>query len=120
MKNFLFALLIITNAATAYELWVSKQRIHILTSQKTTEREREVYGEACLDWLQEEGKETHKREGDFYLGRSWKKHGQLVFEVIGPNDEFRKKNGDPICTYDKQSGMMYSHFGSAKERWMFY
>ncbi|MCE8523355.1 hypothetical protein KBY30_20390 [Ruegeria pomeroyi] len=120
MKKLVFALLLVTNVATAYELWVSKLKIQTLTSNRTTDKEREVFGEACVSWLSEKGREEDNREGEFYLGRSWKKHGQLVFEVIGPKDAFRDQKGEAICTYDKQSGIMYAYYGPAQERWLFY
>lgn len=87
---------------------------------KTTVAERTSFGEACVRWLKEEGEAEGKREGEFYLGRSWKKHGQMVFEVVVPRDEIGLKSGSALCTYDEQSGMMYSYWGANQNTWMFY
>ncbi|NVO55093.1 hypothetical protein HW561_04720 [Rhodobacteraceae bacterium B1Z28] len=120
MKKFAIPLLIIANIAAAYGLWEREMKIRSLEATNTTLGERDAYGEACVRWLRETAKEEDEREGEFYLGRSWRKHGQLVFEVIGPRDDISAKRGDALCTYDKQSGMMYSYYGASKETWMFY
>jgi hypothetical protein len=126
MSKGIITLLIVTNLATGYQAWVYHQRHQAAISDKTTDREREIYGAACVDWLSEKVTED---DITLALGRSWKKHGQLVFEVIPATDEAweaaRKLTPDGesptvICTYDKQSGMMYPVLGDERERWMFY
>jgi hypothetical protein len=119
MKNLTIAFLILVNIATAYGLWEKELKIRALESNKTTNREREVYGEACVKLLRGIGEEQG-REGEFFLGRSWKKHGQLVFEVVGPRDETFEKNGIPLCVYDTQSNLMYQHYGDGRKPWLFY
>lgn len=126
MSRTLVTLLVITNLATGYQAWVYHQRHQAAISDKTTDRERETYGTACVDWLNEKSTDD---DITLALGRSWKKHGQLVFEVIPATDKdwetARKKFPDDkslslLCTYDKQSGMMYPIVGDERERWMFY
>lgn len=119
MKKLAIPLLIVSNIVTAYGLWEREMKIRALESTKTTDWEREAYGEACVEWLQKKAKDEG-REGEFILGRSWKKHGQLVFEVVGPDDEIRSEHGYALCTYDIQSHMMYAHYGKNRETWMFY
>lgn len=120
MTNYPVMALVITNVATGAMLYDTKTKLDALTATKTSNGERDVYGAACVDWLKEEGEKVGERDGEFYLGRSWKKHGQLVFEVIVPKDEEGKKRGDAVCTYDVQSGMLYAYYGPAREEWMFY
>ena len=126
MSRTLIALLIVTNVATGYQAWVYHQRHQAAISNKTTDWERDVYGAACVNWLNEKATET---EITLALGRSWKKHGQLVFEVVPATDKdwetARKKIPDEtsrslLCIYDTQSGMMYPAVGTERERWMFY
>ncbi|WP_146170682.1 hypothetical protein [Cereibacter changlensis] len=97
-----------------------EQMIAIRDETRTTMAERTSFGEGCVSWLKEEGEKEGKREGEFYLGRSWRKHGQMVFEVVVPKDEFGLKSGSALCTYDEQSGMMYSYWGENRNIWMFY
>ncbi|WP_444460234.1 hypothetical protein [Rhodobacter capsulatus] len=134
MRNCLIVFLVLTNAATGYALFQgideyervrtqfveARQKIAEIESTKTTDFERENYGQECVKWLREEGTKDGKRDGEFYLGRSWKKYGQMVFEVIVPKDQIGRKTGNFLCTFDAQSGMMYSLEGPAQERWMFY
>lgn len=126
MSRTIIAVLVVTNLATGYQLYVSNQRYQAAISNKTTDREREVYGAACVDWLKEKVTDS---DVTLALGRSWKKHGQLVFEVIPSTDkawEAARKHipeGESpavLCTYDTQSGLMYPILGDERERWMFY
>ncbi|MBL4917448.1 hypothetical protein [Szabonella alba] len=126
MSRTLIAILVVTNLATGYQLYVTNHRYQATVSDKVTDRERDVYGTACVDWLN--GKAT-ERGFTLALGRSWKKHGQLIFEIIPASDKDwtiardRMPNDDSpsmLCTYDKQSRMMYPVVGEERERWMFY
>ncbi|MBL4928005.1 hypothetical protein [Fuscibacter oryzae] len=126
MSRTLTALLIVTNVATGYQAWIYYQRHQAAISSKTTDREREVFGAACVDWLNEKTKE---REVSLAVGRSWKKHGQLVFEIIPASGQDWAKVVEKlpaeelpavICTYDRQSGVMFAATGSERDRWMFY
>jgi len=127
MKNCAALIFLISTAALGalyldgqQKLDVAEAKLAALEATKTTDAERARYGQACLDWHKQEGEKDGKRDGEFFLGRSWKKHGQLVFEVVMPKDEIGKRTGDAICTYDVQSGMMYSYTGGSREIWMFY
>ena len=124
MKDIVILALLATNGFTGYAFYNShkeqSEEIAELTSTRTTDSERELYGNACVKWLSDEGAKEGTRAGEFYLGRSWRKHGQLVFEVISPTDEIGKQKGDALCLYDMQSGMMYSYTGSARDAWLFY
>lgn len=126
MKNILILILVLSNAATAYLFFTDNLmknsiikslnvKIEELTANTTTESERENYGKACVDWLKE-----NKSEDGFQLGRSWKKHGQLVFEVLPPQEENGKNGETLICTVDVQSGVMFAYEGQARDEWMFY
>lgn len=53
MSKGIITLLIVTNLATGYQAWVYHQRHQAAISDKTTDREREIYGAACVDWLSE-------------------------------------------------------------------
>ena len=126
MSRTLIALLVVTNAATGYELYRYNQRYEAAISNQTTSREREIGGEACVKWLSEKVVDT---KINLAVGRSWKKHGQLVFEVMPASDEDWKLARETmtddefpsvLCTYDKQSGVMYAVQGAERERWMFY
>lgn len=126
MSRTIITLLVVTNLATGYQAWVYHQRHQAAISDKTTDQDRDIYGAACVDWLNET---TTENDLTLALGRSWKKHGQLVFEVVPATEKDwetvreKKPFGDTpslLCTYDKQSGMMYSVVGPEQERWMFY
>ncbi|WP_137111948.1 hypothetical protein [Rhodobacter sp. SY28-1] len=128
MSRSIVALLVVTNLATGYQAWVYHQRHQAAISDKTTDQEREVYGSSCLDWLTEKVK-TGKYEGlELALARSWKKHGQLVFEIVPTEEtseelkaEMKRQEWDGVlCTYDKQSGTMVTYNGEERDRWMFY
>lgn len=126
MKNTVFWLAIIACAYFGYKWQETSDQLRIATSNQTTDREREAYGAACVDWRNEETKE---RKIKLALGRSWKKHGQMVFEIIPAHEEDWKVVTEKVpqdelpaalCTFDRQSGTMYVAFGSNRERWMFY
>lgn len=126
MSRTVIALLVVTNLATGYQAWVYHQRYQAAVSNKTTDRERDSYGIACLEFLNKKAKE---RGYFFDLGRSWKKHGQMVFEIMPATDkdwttarETLPNGASPVilCTYDKQSGLMVPIVGEEQERWMFY
>ncbi|PJF10792.1 hypothetical protein [Pseudorhodobacter sp. MZDSW-24AT] len=124
MKDALIIILLATNAVTGFAFYElekkTSEEILTLKSTSTTSAERDIYGNSCVKWLAEEGAKEGTRTGEFYLGRSWRKHGQLVFEVISPQDDIGKARGDALCTYDIQSGMMYSYTGSSRSTWLFY
>lgn len=126
MSRGIIALLIVTNLATGYQMLVYKQRLDLAVSNKTTDFERDNYGQGCVDWINEEQKE---REIPMVLGRSWKKHGQLVFEIMPNHDQDWKVVREKIpeaelpvllCTYDVQSGIMVAVIGDERDQWMFY
>lgn len=126
MSRALAVVLIVTNLITGYELYRCHKRYEAAVSDKTTNHERDRYGAACVDWLNDKTKE---REVTLALGRSWKKHGQMVFEVMPASEKdwetARKKMSDTelpaiLCTYDRQSGMMVAVVGDERDSWMFY
>ncbi|MDO8985567.1 hypothetical protein [Cypionkella sp.] len=85
------------------------------SADKVTAGERTAYGSICVDWIKdvEEKKGT---KGEYSLGRSWKKHGQFVFEVMTPAEG----GNMVVCTYDEQSGVVVRPADSERSIWMFY
>ena len=131
MKNFLLFVLVLTNAATGFLYWDTKVQLTALQSDvvdatvtRTSNVERDFGGGQCVKGLETQQIEKDRPgESAYKLGRSWKKYGQWVFEVVVA-DAATNETGDPaddfLCTYDPQSGLMYFLQGDAKERWMFY
>lgn len=126
MSRTLIALLILTNAGTGYSYYQYREAYRAAVSTETTSQERETFGAGCVDWINEKADE---REVIFSLGRSWKKHGQMVFEmIVAPDQEWEvvreKLHPDELpsflCTLDRQSGVMFVVTGEERERWMFY
>lgn len=126
MSRVAIALLIVTNLATGYQMLVYKQRLELAVSDRTTNLDRDTYGKGCVDWLNEQDKE---RGITLTLGRSWKKHGQYVFEIIPDSKEDWKEVLEKVpetelpamlCTYDGQSGIMVAITGDERDQWMFY
>ena len=126
MSRALIALLILTNAGTGYSYYQYKEAYRQAVSDKTTDEERRVWGSDCLDWRNDE---TKTRGVKLALGRSWKKHGQLVFEIVPTSDEKWELVVEKVpeselpyslCVSDKQSGMLYLVTGNERDRWMFY
>lgn len=126
MSRTIIALLVATNIATGYSYFQYRDAYRQVISDKTTDYERQTYGAGCVDWI---NKDAVKREVTFALGRSWKKHGQFVFEIIAaPSQDWEvireKLHPDEkpsfLCTLDKQSGVMYAVIGDERERWMFF
>lgn len=126
MERILIAGLIATNLATGLTAFYYYDMHKVATANQTSDREREEFGWQCTSWLNEETKE---REIELVLGRSWKKHGQLVFEIMPDHDIDREKVREKVspselpailCTYDKQSGLMHAITGKEREKWTFY
>jgi hypothetical protein len=119
-------LLVATNILTGlgfYEFYTLHQK-HLQT--RTTNQEREIYGSECVDWRNEQ---TKDRGIKLILARSWKKYGQMVFEVVPAHDQdwttVTKKVPSSelpavLCTSDAQSGVMYVVSGDERKKWMFY
>lgn len=126
MKNVILLLLLLSTGYYAVKLQETREKLAEANSTKTTDYEREEYGASCVDWL---NKQMGEPAFKLALARSWKKNGQMVFEVIPASEEDwkiarEKFPGDEtlsiLCTYDKQSGMMFPVTGPERDRWMFY
>ena len=105
MSRTLATVLAITNLFTGYELYHSHQRYQAAVSTQTTNREREDSGQ---------------EKAAYKLARSWRKHGQMVFEVVADWNQTEFKSDDALCVVDMQSGMNFSYSGAARDPWLFY
>lgn len=129
MKDHILFALLISTLALAFMLKKNTEEIDQLksrlimselqlakaTENKATLDERNTFGPSCVNWIKEL-EEAKGTKGDFSLGRSWKKHGQLVFEVMTPKDA----DNMTLCLYDEQSGIMVLPPESERRVWMFY
>lgn len=120
MSNGLVTLLVATNLATGAGFYHFYQLDQKHTETRTTDVERENFGKGCVDWLNEDFKPESKAGSKLYLGRSWRKHGQMVFEIFSEPDLKPEERVDALCTYDLQSGMMFQFRGASRDMWMFY
>lgn len=134
MKNLILFILLLTSVtlgATLHENSekLAKLRIQLVSTEEqlaaanadtTTDEERRAYGPGCVSWLTEQAKKEGSTDAKPYLGRSWKKHGQLVFEIFGNPDAKPPLFMESLCVYDVQSGMMFRHTGAQRDMWMFY
>jgi hypothetical protein len=120
MSRTLATVLAITNLFTGYELYHSHQRYQAAVSTQTTNRERETYGQSCIDWFTEMAEDSGQEKAAYKLARSWRKHGQMVFEVVADWNQTEFKSDDALCVVDMQSGMNFSYSGAARDPWLFY
>lgn len=120
MSRALITVLIFTNLATGYSYYENREAYLNAVSDKTTISERETYGTRCVEWFTETIKVKDDKDAGFFLGRSWRKHGQLVFEVFSDTNLRPEISIERLCTYDKQSGMMFAISDADRDRWMFY
>ncbi|MGA0539046.1 hypothetical protein [Neotabrizicola sp. VNH66] len=120
MSRILIVGLLISNAATGYGFYQYKQAYAQVTSNMTTNQERASYGARCVEWIEEWIAEKSDEDAGLFLGRSWRKHGQLVFEVYSDPKLKPETSVELLCVADAQSGMMFSYSGEDRSRWMFF
>lgn len=112
--------LLLSNAITLGALgYLYKESVQA-SSLVTTDIERETYGQECVDWMLENAKKAGHENAALKLARSWRKHGQMVFEVVADWDQDEFKVEDSLCVIDLQSGMFFTYGGISKKPWLFY
>lgn len=124
MSSPITTLLVVSNIATGAALFHFYQLDQQHSETRTTDSERAQFGQACVDWISDQSKEAkttgEAKDPKLWLGRSWRKHGQMVFEVFSDPDTETSELVEILCTYDKQSGTMFAYERASRDMWMFY
>lgn len=120
MKQDIVRILVITNIIALGAVGYFYNQINQVNSVRTTDVERETYGAECVKWITDSYQSAGEDNAAFVLARSWRKHGQMVFEIHPDWDQDEFRGEDVLCVVDKQSGFQFRYTGISREPWLFY
>ncbi len=120
MKNLLILILLCTSLGAAAALYEAKAKIAGYEANKTTDQERALYGEECVIWFTERAEKAGYEKPAYKLARSWRKHGQMVFEIVADWNQSDFISEEALCVVDQQSNVLRSYNGASREPWLFY